>query len=693
MVDMMTRTALSIDSKMEFSDRRYFSRLQTALPVKVEFTQPSGGVGVVQGDITSLSEGGLSLSVSARLSLSGLLHIEMMLPDQPVPLKLTAEICWMRAHPGGRVKEYGLKISRLAETYQSILMNYIVSHAIDKRALKDRRIRSLVSTEAFQFLNRSGRQIVGLIDRPIQGLATGFNSWVIIPPAYGETKTGALSIAYFLASNGIPVIRYDATDHVGESEGKLLNCTLGQMHDDLLDVISFAQNRWSAQQLGIVATSLGARMAMKVAAELPSLNFLGCFVPVVNLQYTLKAVYNEDLVGSHQEGFRRGVIDMLGFPIEADQFLSDAVSRGYHNLATTKNDLQRIQARGFFINGRNDPWVDCREVEEALQSSSSGHISNVIVDAMIHQVHENPAAVKEALRRLTQEVLNCFDVPVGVGGLQDPNFREIGLQARLEKEKLRSSRLRQVDSMPDMGFWEDYLEEFKLISKIPQYLDLFNDVCTSLGSVPAGGRLLDAGCGNGAFGAWVLSQWSARGEISLRPPLNYIGVDYVPRALQEADKHHRVLWSTPERKSDSLGWHYLLSDLTKPLPFLDDYFDAVCCNLVLSYIPQPRAIFQELVRVLKPGARLVVSSLKPNPDLSLIYRSFLEKAENEEDMSMARRLLNNAANVLEKERQGLFKFFSEGDMASLAESSPVKLQSFKRTFGDQVNSFSFRKLE
>jgi len=47
------------------------------------------------------------------------------------------------------------------------------------------------------------------------------------------------------------------------------------------------------------------------------------------------------------------------------------------------------------------------------------------------------------------------------------------------------------------------------------------------------------------------------------------------------------------------------------LPFVDDQFDVVCCRTSLHHFADPTAAVQEMVRVAKPGGRVVVLDLVP----------------------------------------------------------------------------------
>lgn len=97
----------------------------------------------------------------------------------------------------------------------------------------------------------------------------------------------------------------------------------------------------------------------------------------------------------------------------------------------------------------------------------------------------------------------------------------------------------------------------------------------------ARGRLLDVGCGDKPY------------EPLFAPHIDeYIGVEYQDTFVQSAN--------ASKGKAD-------LVYSGDRLPFGDASFDTVLCNQVGEHVPDPRAFFKDLVRVLKPSGRLIVT--------------------------------------------------------------------------------------
>jgi len=116
------------------------------------------------------------------------------------------------------------------------------------------------------------------------------------------------------------------------------------------------------------------------------------------------------------------------------------------------------------------------------------------------------------------------------------------------------------------------------------------------------------------------------------------------------------------------------------LGFKKDYFDKIIASLFVSYLFNPDEIFLDFYRMLKPNGRLLVSSMKPDSDISLIFTNYVDKVQHfdfsdtdikTQDISLlgAREMLNEAATLLKLEEEGYFKFFSEEELVNMFKTS------------------------
>ncbi len=553
-----------------------------------------------------------------------------------------------------------------------------------------------ITTDFVEFRNRGGRRMVGCFDHQAHGYER--LPWVLIPPAYGETKRDALTIAYFLVANGFNVFRYDATNHIGESEGEMLHYTLHGAVDDLFSALDEMERRWNASRAMVVASSLAARYSMRAAVLDRRIELLVSIVGVTDLQHTLKAVYDEDLIGKAATGevAYDEPRDVLGFEVYC-AFAHEAIRHGFHDLESTIADLRRIRVPVTMLYGERDAWsreTDRQEIERRCRET---RIESAFLPGAMHQIHENPEAVRAALAAI---VRSCSRIGYGVPHVdrpQPPPIRRIARQNRIEKERLKKRELTEEE---ERDFWDNYLTRYTIVRKSADYRDFIETINGLLGEIRSGEILLDAGCGNGHFGTLLFEKLSRSGddgrseEADLDPPrFIYVGIDFAENALIEAMTRHVGARRRLMRDLDRQKCIYVRGSLevsagngeTRRLRFADDSFDKICCSLVLSYVKDPLAIVRELMRVLKPGRKIVITSLKPHADLSVLYRNFLDHAESPKEVEDARRLISAAGRIRQKEGEGHYQFFTAEELSGFLRDAGAEGIETRRSLGDQAN--------
>ncbi|MGD1991920.1 MAG: class I SAM-dependent methyltransferase, partial [Anaerolineae bacterium] len=141
----------------------------------------------------------------------------------------------------------------------------------------------------------------------------------------------------------------------------------------------------------------------------------------------------------------------------------------------------------------------------------------------------------------------------------------------------------------------------------------------ALDPVPAP-LVLDVGTGTGRLPRALLFQPRFKGRV--------VGLDLSRRMLTEG-----VSLLEPYAGRVTLIWQD-----AQVLPFLDDTFDAVTCLEVLEFTPDPEAVLEELVRVLRPGGVLLTTN-RVGPDARFLpgrafspaeFRAMLERLPLEE---------------------------------------------------------------
>jgi ubiquinone/menaquinone biosynthesis C-methylase UbiE len=276
--------------------------------------------------------------------------------------------------------------------------------------------------------------------------------------------------------------------------------------------------------------------------------------------------------------------------------------------------------------------------------------------------------------------------------MTEPSRRQIGIQNRLEREKAKN-REKETNQLGS-DFWTDYLAHFHSIGECPDYLKLLDHVSRILGPVTPGTTILDAGCGNGHFGMFFLLthlQSSLQEKGTGGRPTRYIGVDFVTQALKQAQTNlARTIEGIHEKTSqDSADQHSVQTslgqvDLNHPLPFQNNQFDRIVCNLVIGYLKNPQFTLGELFRVLAPGGKMVITNLKPEGDFSGIYQNLVEHTKSHDELKDARELLGNYGKIKFAEKEGQFQFFEKGQWIKAVQAIGASTPSIYPTFANQA---------
>ena len=117
-----------------------------------------------------------------------------------------------------------------------------------------------------------------------------------------------------------------------------------------------------------------------------------------------------------------------------------------------------------------------------------------------------------------------------------------------------------------------------------------------LAALRPGERVLDVACGTGVVARLASEQVGSAGAVA--------GLDVTPGMLAVARS------ATPP--GASIEWHEASADA---MPFPDESFDVVLCQMGLQFMPDRSAALREMRRVLARGGRLALNVPGPTPRL------------------------------------------------------------------------------
>lgn len=117
----------------------------------------------------------------------------------------------------------------------------------------------------------------------------------------------------------------------------------------------------------------------------------------------------------------------------------------------------------------------------------------------------------------------------------------------------------------------------------------------------SGEQVLDVACGTGIVSRLAARQVMPSGTVS--------GVDINPGMIAEAKRACADVADIDWHEADAAA-----------LPFPDDSFDVVLCQMGLQFFPAKLPPLKEMRRVLRPGGRVLVNTPGPTPVLFAVIR-------------------------------------------------------------------------
>jgi ubiquinone/menaquinone biosynthesis C-methylase UbiE len=210
------------------------------------------------------------------------------------------------------------------------------------------------------------------------------------------------------------------------------------------------------------------------------------------------------------------------------------------------------------------------------------------------------------------------------------------------------------------------------MGKLSVHKKLVREVFQAL-NVESDRTYLDAGCGTGNLLLKIAREGKARAY----------GIDFSMPMLKQAMRNCR--------KEKVI---LVYSNLSKRLPFKDEFFDGIACVHALYLLDNPSFTLQEFHRVLKKGSKLVLV----NPSIAVSKKSLLDREYMHADgliylTHLPSCLILALLNILMFRRITLRKtsFAAEAAMESLLRQLSFKILEVKPVYEDTSSLILVRK--
>jgi SAM-dependent methyltransferase len=455
-----------------------------------------------------------------------------------------------------------------------------------------------------------------------------------------------------------------------------------QCVEDIRTTLDHLEQAFDSRRAVLVSFSQSAIEARRVTATDDRVHGWVSVVGAPDLQNSLRILSGGiDFPYGHQRGVRFGIQEMLGVPVDMDLAIEDGLAHNLWFAEDGRRDMMNVRVPVVWIHGRYDAWMDLDRVQDILSCGDTSR-RRLIEIPIGHQMRTSTVAL-ESFQLIASETLRML-----TGREAGPTLPDL---AALD-ERRRAERVRVRAGAPDLhAFWEDYLlgrdRDFgiDLLASMSSYENLMTTQIERLGLAPSA-RIADLGAGTGALAAYL-------GRLADVPPVDITALDFVSQGLGRARERAAPIF-------DAGGaLHAVRCDLSlrhsgAAVPLATGTFDAALASLLVSYLDDPARLLAEAHRILKPGGRLVVSSLRRDADTSKLYVEGIEElragrgaerlgphATESIDRAL-RSFMNDASRLLELEENETFRFYDAGELTALVEAAGFRDVRVDESFGD-----------
>lgn len=266
-------------------------------------------------------------------------------------------------------------------------------------------------------------------DRPAHPLP------IVVGAGFARRMHHFSAIAMYAAHNGFFVSRYDPVNHVGLSDGEMVNFNLTDSLASLRAAVDETCRLTGKDRVVVVATSLTARIAYQLAAESDRVALVVTAVGVVNVRETLTHVFEQDVAAVPLDQLV-GTLSFEGKPIAFDPFCRDAHQHDWWTLESCVKALKAAKQPLVAFVGTEDEWVNAADVQRAFTEGANGPRKLLTLERAPHDLSRNASVAHTFVQKMIEEIAE-FSAVEQVP--QDPPFEEIMEQSLFERRLQRGT--------------------------------------------------------------------------------------------------------------------------------------------------------------------------------------------------------------------------------------------------------------
>ncbi len=698
--------AVAVEPRLRGTDHRESLRVRVTLPVRVGLSSLGERSEPQLGLVINLSRGGLCFQTSKPLGSVGtplathfsstnhlgqprahepdvpeaIVHgrIVYVTPDQSVPSELRGG----PAQPGQRI---GIRFAQLTPFAEREINRVMAQHIGSSLILAGTFGRSSIVSARRECRNVRN-QVIAVTDDHARHQISPTTPIVVIAPGFGMTQTDYLPLSFYLAANRLRVLRFDFTNHVGQSDGDLLQTTLRGMQTDLQAVLDFVTTTWPAAPLTLLAEDITARTALRVLAQDKPVDQLLLLNPVLDIEMALSTCFQTSAAEHYRQGIRKGIANLWGLNINLDQFIGDAIAGEYIDIASMTKDLAKLVSQPVLVTSPKTHRLPHSLFGPQDQSFRTLGPSFTIVPLQTDLSNESNVYDERhanAFRAIIRLVAGSTAGSPPTAQPTEPTLRDIHQQRQLEQERIRLCH--HVSQATRDALWVAQLRQTSEFSDLADYQSLQHDIYRQMLPLSPNLTVLDIGCGQSDFACTLftnqLYQRSHSKEIT-NPPLKYLGLDQSVETLTHAE--HRIsavlrglgMATISPSITQSLTMSWLRYAWGDALPVTDHSIDRILCHLSLCFAPSPLTCIREALRALHQDGKLVLTCFQPHSDLAIPFRRHLRNTGSDEFGSSVQIVMHFFGRLREAVRHGLLHSYERNELVRLllhAGAGPIQI--------------------